>query len=194
VGHEPLRLIIGPRASSVPAPKRAFRSFHRRSHMSKAAQYRFIGANCAQLAEKESHQHRKQQILHIAGGWLTLAENEEWLSASIPPFANERASSPSTTPARHLTIKSPVADVHRWEPVTTVRQEWPRLSQGIAPKSCSKCGGRVYCVETTPYPDRPNRGLQILVCARCGYTQLVERPAREVPGLNGVAATLDRQV
>jgi len=148
--------------------------------MSKAAQYRFIGANCAQLAEKESHQHRRQQILHVARGWLALAENEEWLSASIPAFVNESL----------ITVNHTSASSHNQVP----RSGCPSLGTRHYRSSRMAPTFAEHWVETTPYPDRPNRGLQILVCARCGYTQLVERPAREVPELNRVATTIDRQV
>jgi hypothetical protein len=113
--------------------------------MSKAAQYRFIGANCARVAEKESNHDRKQRILHIARDWLALAENEEWLSASIAPFVNEGVPSSPSRPACPLTMESVVADVHRWEPATPAPQEHRIGKSAAAP----------ICVERTPYrPDR----------------------------------------
>lgn len=53
----------------------------------------------------------------------------------------------------------------------------------VASKSYGKSAGPVYCLETTLYADRPNHALQILICARCGYTQLVLRPTGEAHGL-----------
>jgi hypothetical protein len=58
----------------------------------------------------ESNQDRKQRILHIAKGWLALAENEEWLSESIPPFANERAPSLSTAACAYCVETTPCRD------------------------------------------------------------------------------------
>jgi hypothetical protein len=58
--------------------------------MSNADRYRRNAEYVAREAEAESNHERRKRILHIAQGWLALAESEEWLSGQAAPLREDR--------------------------------------------------------------------------------------------------------